>query len=306
MMFDMTKTQSAMGRVLLENKRFSMDEIQGVQHTLASEPLLSLEKLTALAARMSAKLTRWHSADIPVGTDFSTAAKEHANGKSLLQTLETIDSAASWVYLQQIEKDPEYAGLVREVLGSLAPQISQPGQNMSDFHGWVFISSPGAVTPYHMDHETNFLLQIRGAKSVSVWDPRDRSVLAEEELEHFHGAWSLSRTQYRDSLSAKARVFEANPNTGVFMPFTAPHAVKNGPEVSITLSLTFLTDDNRRESAAFAANNRLRQMGMSPPPVGRHPWLDYAKGRGYGAWSEARQRVQSLRTRALGPTQHPR
>ena len=32
---------------------------------------------------------------------------------------------------------------------------------------FIFISSPNTVTPYHMDPEYNFLLQIRGTKDHS-------------------------------------------------------------------------------------------------------------------------------------------
>lgn len=290
----MTKLDVTSNRIALETGRFATNEIQLVHHSLVSEPLLSFDKLRELAARLPSKQTRWHSADMPVGTDFSTAAREHGNGKSLLQTLDSIESAASWVYLQQIETDPAYTALVRDVLSEAAPEIERCDPNMADFHGWVFISSPGAVTPYHMDHETNFLLQIRGSKQVSVWDPRDRSVLAEDELEYFHAAWSLSRTRWREELLPKARVFHAQPGDGVFMPFTAPHCVKNGAAVSITLSLTFLTERNRRESAAFTANHRLRRLGVKPAPVGKHPRLDSAKVGAFAAWAGARDRVWSF------------
>ena len=37
----------------------------------------------------------------------------------------------------------------------------------------IFVSSPGAVTPFHMDHEHNFILQIRGNKKLYTWDPMD-------------------------------------------------------------------------------------------------------------------------------------
>jgi len=122
------------------------------------------------------------------------------------------------------------------------------------------------ATPYHMDHEANFPVQIRGTKTINVWDPEDRSVVGERELETFHGTWSLEDTKWRDEFQAKAHVFQAAPGTGVFMPFTSPHTVQNGPDVSITLSLTFLTDRSVREQMLFAANHKLRNSAFRPGP----------------------------------------
>ena len=72
------------------------------------------------------------------------------------------------------------------------------------------------------------------------------------------------------------------------MPFTAPHAVYNGPDVSITLSLTFLTDRTIRERELFAANHKLRKLGMSPKPVGSSPLREEAKLKALHAWTSAK------------------
>jgi len=38
---------------------------------------------------------------------------------------------------------------------------------------FIFVSSPEAVTPLHMDPEHNFLLQVRGLKTLHLFDPND-------------------------------------------------------------------------------------------------------------------------------------
>ena len=43
--------------------------------------------------------------------------------------------------------------------------------------GFIFVSSPGSVTPYHIDPERNFLLQVRGNKTMHMFDGSDRSLL---------------------------------------------------------------------------------------------------------------------------------
>ncbi len=275
-------------RIEIDSRTFRTDRITRISHTLAHEPLLSLRKVCELARRRPLGLIRWHRGDIPVSTNFARAALEHANGRSLDQTLERMEEAGSWVFIQHIEEDPEYRSLVFDVLGEVKPAVEAVDSGMKDMHGWIFLSSPGATTPYHMDHEANFLVQIRGSKTINVWDPTDRSVVGELELETFHGEWSLEATKWKDEFQGKAHTFQAAPGTGVFMPFTAPHTVYNGPDVSITLSLTFLTDRTVRERELFSANHKLRKIGMSPKPVGSSPLRDEAKLKALHAWTSAK------------------
>jgi hypothetical protein len=41
------------------------------------------------------------------------------------------------------------------------------------------------MTPFHIDRENNFWLQIRGRKTLTLWDHRDRSVVPAEAVERF-------------------------------------------------------------------------------------------------------------------------
>jgi hypothetical protein len=50
----------------------------------------------------------------------------------------------------------------------------------------ILISSPNRVTSYHIDNETNFLLQVAGNKQFFVFDHTDRTLLTDLEREHFH------------------------------------------------------------------------------------------------------------------------
>jgi hypothetical protein len=271
-------------------ENFSTLSITPVTHTLVDHPLLTLSVLRELAQRRPPHRVRWHRADIPVDAHFGNAAREHANGNTLLETLDTIENARSWVYLMRIEEDPLYAPLMQELFRSVAAKVEAVDPGAHDVFGWCFISSPGAVTPYHMDHETNFLLQIHGSKTIHVWEPTNRAVVSEEELEAFHSEWSLEKVKWRPEFDAHAHRVEAKPGNGVFMPFTAPHAVKNHDAVSITLSMTFISKRNEMEQKAFAANRRLRALGLKPTPVGKSPRRDrmvgkaldlYMKGHGY-------------------------
>ena len=50
-----------------------------------------------------------------------------------------------------------------------------------------------------------------------------------------------------------------------------PHWVQNGPEASVSLSITFHTPVNKRKIGVHAFNAKLRRIGLKPAPPGRRP-----------------------------------
>src|SRR5262249_19874655 len=142
-----------------------------------------------------------------------------------------------------------------------------------------------SVTPYHIDHEYNFLLQIRGRKSLAIFD---RSVVSEQELERFY------RGEHRNLVFAehnarRAYGFELGPGDGVHVPVNAPHYVRNGAEVSISFSITFRTPEGDRRGAVYVVNDRLRRLGLSPRAVGAVPLVDRAKYLGFSLYTRAQR-----------------
>ena len=49
----------------------------------------------------------------------------------------------------------------------------------------ILIASPHRITSYHIDSDVNYLLQIAGDKSFSVFDQTDRALITDEELERY-------------------------------------------------------------------------------------------------------------------------
>src|SRR5438270_332982 len=81
----------------------------------------------------------------------------------------------------------------------------------------IFITSPLRVSSYHIDRECNFLLQIRGAKTIHVFDQNDREVLSEQELESF---WTVDNNAavYKPQLQNRANSYLLQPGCGVHIP----------------------------------------------------------------------------------------
>lgn len=281
----------------MKQKYFEIDQASfnpwkpfSFQHKLSDHPLLTLPSLIELAKRHEPKgLIRYHGGHATAATNFETAPTTHATGLSVQETLNNIEKSGSWVAFHFIHRDPIYKELVKSVLDEVRPLIEAHEKNMTNLTGWIFVSSPGAVTPYHLDHEHNFLMQIRGKKRVNVWDPSNRDVVTYRALEIFHANSSRKEVIYTDAIQKHAFEVDAQPGLGVYMPSTAPHWVKNGDDVSITLSVTFTTDATLRKERVYTANNMLRVRGVEPAPYQSSKMKDSLKAAVVGSYIGAKR-----------------
>lgn len=243
-----------------------------VDHDLVGHPLFDLPRLVELSCSLPADRVEYNAGDLPVTQDPTQTPQ---NGLSVQETIRRIEECRSWMVLKNVESDPDYRRLLEECLAPMREFCP----DMRTQEAFVFISSPGAVTPYHIDPECNFLLQVRGTKTVRMFPPEDRSILSEESLERFYAGGSRNLLDLRPESEKKAWVFELEPGKGLHFPVTAPHWVKNGPAVSISFSITFRTDSSDRREILYRINHRMRKIGLRPKPVGRSASVDNAKHR---------------------------
>jgi hypothetical protein len=235
-----------------------------LRHALSSHPLFALEKMLELARTLPAACVEYNAGDLPVSVDPRQTPR---NGLSAEETLRRIAQCRSWLVLKNVEQDHAFRELLETGLAGL------PVRGAREKQAFIFVSSPEAVTPYHMDPEENFLLQIRGTKTMHVFD---RELVPPEQAERFF-CGAHRNLEFRDEYAPRARVFELGPGSAVHVPVGAPHWVRNGPEVSISFSMTFQTPASKRRAQAHRLNARLRRLGMAPSPVGRDPVRDAVK-----------------------------
>jgi len=265
-------------RIAIDRAVFDPWKIQAVTHQLVDHPLLQIESLIELGRRLQQRrLVRTHSGAASAGSSFADAPNLFPNTKSVEETLGGIVAANAWMSLLNVQADPTYRRLIDEILDEIRPFIETRDPGMSYRAGWIFVSSPGAITPFHMDHEHNFILQILGRKRLYVWDPSDREVLSERALELFHDAHSRELVQWKEEFRSRATVFELAPGIGGYMPSTAAHMVENGDGPSITISFTYYTDSTRRRELLYRGNAKLRGLGLQPRPVGVSAARDRSK-----------------------------
>jgi hypothetical protein len=75
--------------------------------------------------------------------------------------------------------------------------------------------------------------------------------------------------------------FELGPGEAVYVPVMAPHYVTNGPEVSVSISVTWRSPWSYAESDARRFNAMLRRVGIEPAAPGRWPHKNLAKSYGW-------------------------
>jgi hypothetical protein len=151
-------------------------------------------------------------------------------------------------------------------------------------NGFIFISAPPSVTPFHIDRENNFWLQVRGRKSISVWDPQDREMVSQPDVENFIAFRSLANVTLRDGLKERGLELDCGPGEGVYMPSTTPHATTSdtswtsaGDGVAISIGINFYTPLTRRHANVHAFNHLLRTLGLNPTYPGTSDTLDKVK-----------------------------
>jgi hypothetical protein len=255
-----------------------------IGHYLADHPLFALPRLIELSRTLPAEHVEYNAGDLPISLDPHLTPR---NGLSVEETIRRIEDCRSWLVLKYVEQDPEYGDLLDECLEEVAAHSEPLRPGMCLPQAFIFITSPLSVTPYHMDPEHNFLLQIRGAKHMTVFA---RSVVSAQELERFYGG-SHRNMEFREEYHECSWPFELTPGRGLHVPVTAPHYVKNGDAVSISFSITFRTPDLERIGAIHRLNGVLRQRGLSPSPIGEAPWRDSLKYQTFRLWRKARQLV---------------
>jgi quercetin dioxygenase-like cupin family protein len=249
-------------------------------HGLVDHPLLALPALVELAASLADKDVEYNPGTLPIGI----APEDIPSPRlGIVETIRSIEENGSWMVLKLVEQHPAYGELLESALAELKPFVTPKTGEMLTLQGFIFISSPDAVTPFHFDPEHNILLQIRGEKTMTVFPATDEEIVSPMAHEGFHLGQHHRNLVWDDAFAAKATSFLLKPGEAVHMPVKSPHWVKNGPQVSISLSVTWRSTWSYEEADARAFNHLLRKFGVSPASPKRLPRHNRAKSVAYRA-----------------------
>jgi hypothetical protein len=266
-----------------------------IRHRLAEHPLFEFDALRTLCRRLPRGQLHHRFGVVPVDTNFDTSLSRFKEGLSFDDAIDRLQERQAYVCIYNPETDPEYQPVVEGLLAEIAAHSDPLDPVITWYSSYVFISAHESVTPYHMDREMNFLMQVRGRKTVRLWDPADHEIMSPAQKDYLLSSQAAdARPRYLPSFDDKAMVFELQPGLGVHHPFIAPHLVRTGPEPSISFALTYRTRQSDTWTDAHRFNQRLRNLGMHPGTVGRHAWSDGMKA---GLVRTARRARAALRTR---------
>ena len=255
-------------------------------HRLLDHPLLTLESLVELGKRLPRASVEYNEGDLPYGVDPEEVGH---NGLSVEDTIRRIEECGSWMVLKNVDQDPAYKALLEATLAELAGVIEPVSGEMLCKVGFIFVSSPGAVTPFHLDPEHNVLLQIRGRKTIMIV-PGDESVVPPEKHEAYH-VGGHRNVPWHDDYEARGHKFELAPGDAVHVPLMWPHWVKNGPEPSISFSITWKSRWVYEEAAIRGMNHLLRRIGVTPASPAPFPRRNPAKAYAYRAIRKAQSQL---------------
>jgi hypothetical protein len=244
-----------------------------LRHNLEDHPLLALDALAVLGEGLPTDQVEYNRSLLPVGV-----APEDipANGLGIGETIRTIAQNQSWAVLKNIETVPGYRALLLDLLGELSATVEPRTGPMLTPQGFIFISSPKSVTPFHFDPEHNILLNIWGDKVMHVWPAGDERFAHRREHERYHGGGHRN-LPWDAAFSGHERAVPLGPGDAVHMPVMAPHYVQVGATPALSLSITWRSEWSYREAEAHAANQWLRRFRLDMPMPPR--WPDHARVR---------------------------
>lgn len=236
-------------------------------HGLPGHDLLTIGALAELAERMPASSVEYNLGKLPLGV---RPEDTPANGLTLGETIRTIESNGSWAVLKNVESDPAYAALLDGALAELAPLVERETGPMLHREAFIFLSSPGSVTPFHMDPEHNILLQIMGEKTMTVFPVSDEELVPAIQSEAFH-AGGHRNLPWQDRFRDRGMAVTLLPGDAIHVPVKAPHFVENGPSVSISLSVTWRSERSVAEGELHSFNAILRRRRLPTGRIGAMP-----------------------------------
>lgn len=275
--------------VPVDPDKFGMSKISPLKHNLHEHPLMQLSSLASLAERlMPTKQCRFIERGMQQNSAFVHKDRSR-DGEGVESVFRRIEEPGSWVALYSVQSDPLYRDFLNNITEQLRPFVEREQPGMYGMDGFIFISAPPSVTPFHIDRENNFWLQVHGRKVLNVWPHTDRVVVPGREVDRFIVTRSLDKVRLGDGFVPRSFELDAGPGDGAYFPATSPHMTRSdrrwtsaGNGVTVSIGMVFYTSVTRRHAYLHASNFLLRRLGLpvrSPGEGGALETLKYGLGR---------------------------
>jgi hypothetical protein len=255
-------------------------------HTLHRSGLFEIPGIVELAKRMIEKNGDFCALNFKQGSiatkfgDGSEDAKSSVIPQSerLDETVSRLGENGTWIKLTRVQDfDSEYAKVLDTITSELESLSDFPlREDMTYVTMTLLLASPKIATPFHLDHETNFLFQVQGSKDVCLFPATDRELVPDQEVEDYYSG-NFDAVRYRQEMQDRGTVYRLTPGEVVHHPPLAPHWVKNGDNISVSISINYCMKSLEKRARVYQANYLLRKMGLKPLPPGLSPLRDGLK-----------------------------
>jgi hypothetical protein len=168
-----------------------------------------------------------------------------------------------WIAFKNVERSPVFKDIVRDTFEEISTRLGLP-EMARNMESSIIISSQGAITPFHMDPDHVFLLQISGRKRIKI---ARRANVEEEELERFFRD-NFRNIPMKESLAQSAETFDMEAGQGVYIPVTSPHWVEVTEGPSVSINFAYRCDSSTRREHLLRMNAHMRRLGLCPNRVG--------------------------------------
>ncbi|MET0379033.1 MAG: hypothetical protein ABW049_08595 [Spongiibacteraceae bacterium] len=270
-------------------------------HNLADHPLLQMNEIRKLVKRLP-KNKIFYSAGIKPESAMIGDWHTHPGKHPLDYAIDNMENADAYMYILGPESDPEFNTIYLGLKADLEAFCQRNGYRLTKSSLALFISSPWAIAPHHIDEQLTLIAQIKGSKTMYQWPAQNYEVTTPQELETFF-AKVTRKLALKEAAEHLRKPYELTPGKGVYIPFTAPHSVTNSGEVSISLSIIFNTERTEKLQNIFRANHFLRtRCGRSPTLPGQSALKDALKHRYFRSYDYSRTltKIPGRAARKLG------
>ena len=206
-----------------------------------------------------------------------------------------LHNANAWLTLLMVEEDPGMAEIMNAHLDQLETGVTAKQGKRVKLRkrvAFVFVSSPNSVTPVHFDIEHSLLMQVSGSKTVSI-GRFESDAARRHEVNRY---WEGSHGRIED-LPPQEAAYTMTPGRAVYIPPGTPHWVHNGPDISLSVTLTYFTAATVRENRIEDFNSHLRRRHMKPREPGHSAVVDTAKVCAVGALAIGQRLRSSIGTK---------
>src|SRR6185312_9932762 len=138
-----------------------------LEHGLAEESAFDLDRLVHLAQLTAETRPK------DLYYDEGNVAPEHRwdtirrGSLPITETIRSIERQGAWIMIWRSDLVEPYGKLLNRVLADIFALTGREiDRTIKKREVILFITSPNRVTPYHIDRECNFLLQMRGRKQI--------------------------------------------------------------------------------------------------------------------------------------------